>query len=356
MSIIRSLQEEIMSHALIDLAYQLTHNEEAFVMATVVWCEKPSSAKPGAQGIIQANGQLTGWVGGSCTQDVIMREATRLLHEGGEPCLIRIGAPNKGPARTEVTQGEAASTLLQQSGLTSHEALPTFPMACSSGGTVDVYLEPHLPRPRLLLIGESPILIALGRLAETLDFTVLQHNDADLSRFSLNKHCWVLVATHGQYDEEALEQVLRSSARYIGMVGSQKRAAVVRDYLHTRGLTDQQIARLHAPAGLDIGATTPEEIAASILAEMIQIRHQSHASDDELRLYENTEPDNKNPEQYEEPEPFIDPVCGMSVEVAHAQHVFHFDGQAYYFCCAGCKRKFQANPQLYLTNAKATIQ
>src|SRR5947209_1393395 len=133
-----------MSNAILELAYRLTQTGEPFVLATVVWCERPTSAKPGAQAIIQADGQLTGWVGGSCTQPVVLREARRILSEGGDPYLLRLGSPDTGLPRNDVR---------------------VFPMTCSSGGALDIYMEPHLPRPQLLLIGDSPVIVALSRLA-----------------------------------------------------------------------------------------------------------------------------------------------------------------------------------------------
>src|SRR5947209_419105 len=242
---------DTMARPLLDLAYQLTQAGKPFVMATVVWCERPTSAKPGAQAIIQENGQIAGWIGGSCAQPVVLREAMRLLHEGGDPFLLRLGAPDVGIARHNVR---------------------IFPMTCTSGGVLDIYMEPHLPPPQLLLIGDSPVIIALQQLASVLDFAVIHLDSADLSEVQINERTYILVATHGQYDEYALEQALRSSAAYVGMVGSRRRADDCRAYLRASGLTEQQIAHLKAPAGLDIGSVTPEEIAASILAELVQVK------------------------------------------------------------------------------------
>src|SRR5947207_10753104 len=112
-----------MSNTLLELAYRLTQAGEPFVLATVVWCERPTSAKPGAQAIIQANGQLTGWIGGSCAQPIVKREALRLLREGSDPYLLRLGAPDIGITRSNVR---------------------VFPMTCTSGGVLDIYMEPHL--------------------------------------------------------------------------------------------------------------------------------------------------------------------------------------------------------------------
>ena len=319
-----------MLNALLDLAQQLMHTDEAFVLATVVWCERPTSAKPGAQAIIQANGQLTGWIGGSCTQNVVLREAARLLQQGGDPYLMRIGASDTGPIRNDVR---------------------VFPMACSSGGGVDVYMEPHHPQPRLLLIGDSPVIVALSQLALTINFTVTQLHQADLSNIKLTSQTYILVATHGNYDEEALEQALRSPACYVGMVGSRKRAEACRTYLRAAGLTDTQIGQLRVPAGLDIGAITPEEIAASILAELVQVRRRSLPQAENYALV-TSEDQSLSEDAAIVNETAVDPVCGMDVEIAGARHHSTFEGQEYYFCCPACKRLFASNPQTYLVSEK----
>src|SRR6266849_1605393 len=240
-----------MSNAILELAYQLAQADEPFVLATVVWCERPTSAKPGAQAIIQADGTMTGWIGGSCAQPVVLREALRVLREGDGPYLLRLGAQEMGIVRNDVR---------------------VFPMSCTSGGILDIYMEPHLPQPQLVLVGDSPVIVALSRLAPVINFSVQQQIHADLIAIKVNEHIYILVATHGQYDEDALEQALRSPACYVGMVGSRKRAEACRAYLRSSGLTAAQIARLRIPAGLDLGAVTPDEIAASILAELVQVR------------------------------------------------------------------------------------
>lgn len=320
-----------MSNALIDLAYELAHAGESFVLATVVWCERPTSAKPGAQAIIRADGQITGWIGGSCTQGVVLREATRLLREGGEPepYLMRIGASDMGVARSDVR---------------------VFPMACASGGAVDVYMEPHLPQPKLLLVGDSPVIAALSRLATVLNFAVSQLLHANLSQVQLTEQTYVIVATHGQYDEEVLAQVLRGPARYVGMVGSRKRAEACRAYLHSVGLTEAQIGRLRTPVGLDLGAITPEEIAASILAELVLVRRRGFPREENstsAAIKEDTGADEEE-KVITVSETAVDPVCGMDVEIANARHHSRLAEQDYYFCCPACKRLFESNPQAYL--------
>jgi xanthine dehydrogenase accessory factor len=313
---------------LLELAHKLTQAGEPFVIATVVWCERPTSAKPGAQVLIQTDGTMTGWIGGSCAQPVVLREALRILREGDDPYLLRLGA--QGPEIERI-------------------GVRVFPMSCTSGGILDIYMEPHLPRPKLVLVGDSPVIAALSQLAGVLDFAIIQLDTADLSKVQIDERTFVLVATHGQYDEDPLEQALRSSAAYIGMVGSHKRAEACREYLRTSGLIELQIERLKAPAGLDIGAVTPQEIAASILAELVLLRRRgsianqllTHAIDEEHLESDQTG-------IVHEPETSVDPVCGMMVAVATARHHSTLDGQDYYFCCPACKRLFERNPQEYL--------
>jgi xanthine dehydrogenase accessory factor len=317
-----------MSKTILELAYRLTQADEPFVLATVVWCERPTSAKPGAQAIIQADGTMTGWIGGSCAQPVVLREALRILREGDDAYLLRLGASESEIERAGVR---------------------VFPMSCTSGGILDIYMEPHLPQPQLLLIGDSPVLAALGQLAAVLDYAVIQIDTADVSNIHIDERTFVLVATHGQYDEDALEQALRSPAGYVGMVGSRRRAESCREYLRASGLAEQQIERLRAPAGLDVGAVTPQEIAASVLAELVQVRRRGQVINQEpvhLATNEHLEPVQTTIEHG--PETAIDPVCGMIVEVATARHRSTQDGRDYFFCCPACKRLFERNPQEYL--------
>lgn len=317
-----------MSNVILELAYQLTQAGEPFVLATVVWCERPTSAKPGAQAIIQADGTMTGWIGGSCAQPVVLREALRVLREGDGPYLLRLGAQEMGIVRNDVR---------------------VFPMSCTSGGILDIYMEPHLPQPQLVLVGDSPVIAALSRLAGVLDYAVTQLNSADLSKVLINERTYMLVASHGQYDEEALEQALRSPAVYVGMVGSHRRAEACREYLRTSGLAEQQIERLKAPAGLDVGAVTPEEIAASILAELVQVRRRGPLVNQEQTRFASEEHlEGRDAIIEHESETAIDPVCGMIVEIATARHRAKLDGQDFYFCCPACKRLFERNPQEYL--------
>ncbi len=313
--------------SILELAYMLTQAGEPFVLATVVWCERPTSAKPGAQAIIQADSTVTGWIGGSCAQPVVLREALRILREGDDAYLLRLGSPEVGIERSGVR---------------------VFPMSCTSGGILDIYMEPHLPQPQLLLIGDSPVVAALQQLAPVLDFTVTRTDTADISNIHIDERTYILVATHGQYDEDALEQALRSPAIYVGMVGSYKRAEACREYLRSSGLTEQQIERLKAPAGLDIGSVTPQEIAASILSELVRVRRRGPLVNQGPHRFVEEHLETGQTMSVNDPETATDPVCGMIVKIGTTRHRSNLGGQVYYFCCPACKRLFERNPQEYL--------
>ncbi len=320
-----------MSQNTLELAYRLTQQEEPFVLATVVWCERPTSSKPGAQAIIHSDGHVTGWIGGSCAQPVVVREARRVLQEGGDPFLLRLGSQQDDlqMARTDMR---------------------VFPMTCSSGGALDIYMEPHLPRSQLLLIGDSPVIVALQQLAPVLNFVVTHIASADVSQVQIDNRTYVLVASHGEYDEDALIQVLPGPAAYVGMVGSKRRVANCVTFLRD-SVAEEHIARLKAPAGLDIGAVTPEEIAASVLAELVQVQrreqavHHNTARSTEVQAQMSSVPASSTPETA------IDPVCGMIVETVGARHHLTYQGQEHYFCCPACKRLFQNDPTTYLVQS-----
>ncbi len=315
-----------MSDALLDLAHALMHAEEPFVLATVVRCERPTSAKPGAQAIIQQNGHITGWIGGSCTQPVVVREAQRVLREGGHPYLLRLGAASEDRPRDEIR---------------------SFPMTCSSGGALDIFMEPHLPLTQLVLIGDSPVLAALSQMASALPLRVTQIDHADLSSMVINERTLIVIATHGQYDEDALVKAMQTPVVYVGMVASRRRAEDCRAYLRSSGLPESVIARFKAPAGLDIGAVTPEEIAASILAELIQVQRRGFPKQVSTSLQTTSiEQPVEESAQTADDAFAIDPICGMTVEIATARHKLNKDGQDFYFCCPACKRQFERNAVL----------
>lgn len=319
------------SHALFEAG-------QPFVLATVVRAEKPTSAKPGAKAIILPDGTLTGWIGGSCAEPTARREARKALQDG-QPRLLRLCPP-------------------EEMGLAPQEGVVEVALTCVSGGTLEIYLEPHMSSPNLLVIGHMAVADALATLAPVLNFpvTVMGMDAAperfpstqrvfdhlDFSQLAITPRTFVVVASHGNYDEEALEFALKSDAAYVALVASKVRAQAVLDYLGESGLSEAQLARLKYPAGLDFGAVTPEEIALSILAEVVQVwRSISPAA----LQGEGEEPTIETPIEVR------DPVCGMMVEVAKALYTVEYRGEPYYFCAASCKRAFEKEPEKYLAIA-----
>jgi xanthine dehydrogenase accessory factor len=318
----------------VDQMKQLRDEGQAFVLATVVRVEKPTSARPGAKAIITTDGELSGWIGGSCAEPTVRREAAAAL-EDGQVRLLRLCPPEK-------------------MGLSPQEGVEEVKLTCMSGGTLEIYLEPFVPAPHLVVIGHQAAAQALAMLGKSMEFTVTSAGEVSEERFPTADRCietldfskiefkpnmYVVVASHGNYDETALQAALPSKAAYVALVASKKRAEAVRTYLREAEMPEEQIARMKFPAGLDIGAVTPSEIALSILAEIVQARRsgkpQLQATKPELHA--------------ETPTTAIDPVCGMTVDVATARYTHVHEGQTYYFCAPRCQQLFEKDPQTYLS-------
>ncbi len=318
---------------LLDQMRELRQQGTPFVLATVVRVERPTSAKPGAKAIITQDGRLSGWVGGSCTEPHVRREAVEVLRDG-TPRLLRLCPPEKMHAAPEEGAREVRIT-------------------CMSGGTIEIYLEPYLVQPHLLVIGHQAIAESLASLGKLLDYRVsVMGENASQERFPMADQVWkeldfsqveftpntyVVVASHGNYDELALEAALPSKAAYVALVASRKRAEAIREYMRDDGLPEKVIERLKYPAGLDFGASTPTEIALSILAEIIQMQRRGHPVEAKAEI-----------QPAAGAESAIDPVCGMEVEVASANYIAAYQGKMYYFCSASCQREFQKEPMKFL--------
>ena len=220
-------------------------------------------------------------------------------------------------------------------------------MTCHSGGTLEVFLEPMVTPLQLTVIGTSAIAQALCKLAKNLEYqvvalgndcaTLLPEADQHFDRFDdyePRSEGYIVVCTQGEGDELALEYALKSNPQYCAFVASSKKAAVVSDYLRTKGISEDQINAIKAPAGLDLKASRPPEIALSILAEIVMTMRSGKQATKGL-------PPIVKPQA-------IDPICGMKVTKENAQHIAEYEGQSYYFCCGGCKMTFEASPQQYL--------
>lgn len=314
-------------------AYELSRLGVPFATATVVRAEAPTSGKPGDKAIITLDGTMYGWIGGSCAQPTVIREALKVLR-ADESRFIRLSPnPLEQPPRKGLTD---------------------MPMTCFSGGTLEIYIEPQQPRPRLIVIGALPVAQTLATLGKQMSYHTIvvdpaHHGDpppyadellTELTAIAahVTPLTAIVVATHGQYDELALEQALATNAGYIGLVASPRRAAAVREYLADLGLSDEQLQRVKAPAGLDIHARRGDEIALSIIAEIIQQRR--------------AQPEIAWPAApaVAAPASAIDPVCGMAVTIAGAKYIYDYQGTTYYFCCPGCKTTFRKAPEQYLAS------
>ena len=297
------------------LAAELSARGEPFVLATVVWRRAPSSGKEGATALITADRQVRGWLGGACAEPTVVREALKALDEGS-PRLLFMGSP-------EELEGHA------------RDGVVTVPIACQSEGALEVYVEPVLPQPQMIAIGRSPAAKALAAMATGLGWrSVLVEDGGDFGA-DADDRSYVVVATQGHFDEDALEHALTTPAAYVGLVASRKRAEAVLGYLRDRGVPEDALARVHAPAGLDLGHVATDEIAVAIMAQIVQLRAAGSLEPGTMA---------ETPVRHEE----IDPVCGMTVDVADARFRTVHDGQTYYFCSAGCLASFQAEPAKYL--------
>lgn len=369
-------------------AHELVQRGVPFVTATVVRSERPTSGKPGDKAIITIDGVMHGWIGGSCAQPTVISEALKAL-AADEARLIRLS--------TDPQAHEPRSGLID------------LPMTCYSGGTLEIYLEPQQPRPRLLIVGTLPVARALAHLGRAMNYhtTVVDLDNigvdyADDVLTSLDgigtqirPLTYIVVATHGNYDELALEKILPHQPTYVGLVASPTRATAVRDYLTQSGLSETDFLPLKSPAGLDIQARRGDEIALSIMAEIIQRRrnaelldlamfHQeevgsgqsavgskepaekqgSRGAEEQGRISQSpnlpvsiplnmlTDPHPSSHNQgLPNPHPSsLDPVCGMSVTIAAAKYTHDHEGTTYYFCCAGCKAEFARSPEKYIAN------
>jgi len=241
--------------ATLRLIDDLRKHGEDFCVVTVVRTANATSAKAGAKAVVTADGTLHGFVGGGCVQGAVKKAAVEVL-TAGEPRLMRVKPEDEVDASTDGDGVELHSS------------------SCPSGGTVEFFLEPTRQRMRLLILGNAPVAAALNRLgqaigAETTTLETLAAND--LAKLDLHKRDAIVVATQGKGDRQALEAALRSKADYVGMIGSRKKIGVLLDQIG-KDISVERKQALHGPAGLDIGAIEPEEIAVSIIGEIIQKR------------------------------------------------------------------------------------
>jgi xanthine dehydrogenase accessory factor len=295
--------------------------------------------------IITADGSYHGWLGGNCTRPSVQAEAASALLDG-KPRLISLSPEPEQPARVGVTP---------------------LAMTCHSGGTVDIFLEPVLAAPRLVVFGVSPVARAVAQLGKAMGYLVDVVDPSGEAPQLLAPElrvdppvAYAVVASMGEYDEDAVAAALAMRPAYLGVVASRKRFAALRQTLLDRGISAHALDAIKSPAGLDLGGRQPEEVALSILAEIVQDKHAARTAG--ANAMETAGAHAVSPVAGTQALPIaavmpvapvtplsaIDPVCHMTVTIATARHTDTWDGRTWYFCNPRCKDKFLADPQRYL--------
>lgn len=324
-------------------AVELAQQRQPFVLATVVWRRGPTSGRSGSKAIIHADGTMNGWLGGACAEPSLRKHAQQALSTG-EPMVLALGD----------MIGDAPNVMRSDTADVRHIA-----MACESDGALAVYLEPYLPAPQVVVVGRSPATDAIAEIALSVGWTALviddggdagTHTRPELVRTKLDFDSFggtglgpvdaataVVVATQGHYDDLALEAALRTSAGYVGLVASRRRADAVLAMLAAAGVGPDALACVHAPAGLDLGSMDNAEIAVSVMADLVQRRAAGELVVP-VGMMAGMLPRREA----------IDPVCAMTVFVDDAKYHAVVEGVDYWFCAAGCRKAFVAAPHDYL--------
>ena len=303
---------------IMELAVQLARTGQSYALATVVWRKPPSSGQHGSKAVITADGQLHGWIGGACAEPVVIREAKKVL-AAGEPSLIWLGQDS------------------DFAGMHVPEGVLTIPMSCQSEGALQLYIEPVLVAPEVVIVGRSPMAMTLLELVRGVGWQGELIDGSAFTAEMVHSGSIVIVATQGHGDEEVLETALSESPAFVGLVASAKRGEAVQGYLSDRGVSPDKLSSVHVPVGLDLGHTTHREIAVAILGELVQRRAAG-----ELR------PVSINPSTKVEPEEVTDLVCNMTVASIPENRPFEYHGVTYYFCAPGCRVAFEKDPEKFI--------
>jgi len=301
----------------LDLLREYAASGTPCALATVVRTEPPTSARPGDKAVITADGRLRGWIGGSCSEPVVRREALRALAYGTAQLIHIVGSDEVKQSRT---QGELMIAT-----------------TCPSGGSLEIFIEPQLPKPLLLVFGDSPAAGTIVRLAELTGFRTRTVGQAVLGSLEIPPgEGFAVVATMGHFDEEALEAALSHPDLDVSLVASTRRASAVREALFRRGLDEATVARIHTPG--KVRGTTQEEIALLMLADIVAARHKR-----------GVKPVAVDPS----PVTFVtDAVCGMTVDPLTSSRKISRDGRTFWFCSAGCIAEFEREPARYLQSVE----
>src|SRR4030095_135156 len=245
---------------------------------------------------------MVGWIGGGCVQPIVLREAKQVL-QTGKPKLLTISPDEPRD---------------------DWKGVQSFRMTCEGGGSLEIYLEPCLPKSQLVIVGSSPVAATLVQLGTLLDFRVVAaETDFSAVKDQINEASYVVVATMGNGDEEGLLSVIGTRPRYLGLVASEKKSHALFEYARETGASDEDIAVFKCPAGVELGSETLPEIALSVAAEIVRVRRASSVS-----------------EHPRETSVATDPICGMTVDVENAKYTSTVANDTFYFCCLHCKETF----------------
>ena len=301
-----------------------------YAVAMVVNRVAPTSGKPGDKAIILPDGTMKGWIGGGCTRGIVLNEALLAIQQG-KPRLISIS--------------RGADDI-------NREGVVAYTMTCQSGGSVDLYIEPVLPKPQILIMGRSHIGRAICKIGKAMGYHIsvlakgvdkITFPEADkvldqeiLESSLIGDDTYIVVCTQGESDDIALKQAVESNAQYVSFVSSMKKANSVYNSLKKQGVNVSQLARVKTPAGIKINAKLPEEVAISILAEIISKVREEKGADAKTPV------STLNMDEY-----FINPVCNIPIQKSTAKHIIKHKNIDYYFCCDGCKVSFEKEPGKY---------
>ena len=329
-----------MSDDIYHKAAQLRADRTPFVMATVVASFPPQSVRTGAKAIVHEDGTIDGWIGGGCVQPVVRQESADAI-AAGRPRLVRMNA------------GESAD-----GAATSHGDVREYPMTCQGEGGIEIYLEPVLAAPRLVLLGHTPVVQSLARLGAELGFEVIVGSAAVPSDLfppgvrvttemstalaGADATTFVVVGTMGAGDEAALAAAASSDAPYVGLVASRKKARYLIDYVRAEGVPAERLERVKFPAGLDLGGMSASEIALSVLAEIVQRRYaKPDVNAPAVAAAANPTPLARGTGSgASAPTMARDPICGMPVDTTAARYTIVEGDRTIYFCCPGCRATY----------------
>ncbi|MBU6279045.1 MAG: XdhC family protein [Actinomycetales bacterium] len=299
-------------------AQELRRAGESFALATVVWRKAPSSGQPGSRAIVTEDGLVFGWIGGACAEPVLIRQAKQVLAEG-TASLVWLGQPE------------------DFSSMQVPEGVMTIPISCQSDGALQIFIEPVLAVPQVMVVGNSPMARTLVSLINDLGWEGELVEAGHFSAARVAPQTIVVVATQGHGDEDVLIEALQSEPCYLGLVASRRRGETVLSYLRGQGVSAEKLECLRVPIGLDLGHTGHREISVAILAELVQLRAAGELKTNSRRMLPLLEPAD-----------VVDPVCGMTVTANSANRPLEYQGTTYYFCAPGCRVAFQKDPAAFI--------